>query len=225
MNSKKNRPINGWTNFHTILLWALVTVCLSCIFIDLYFYHRQVQINEQINSVKSQNKKIKTQLRKRAANAQNAEIKARVRSSSPTVSQNSQQVTALNRSKPIVTKFFSVYTSFKNGKEYRSRASRCINFASNSLLQDHTIFDDGKDVSGGDYVTNSNLHSSFVDIQLTNGVLNNSVLPILAKVVTTSWQDKADVATNTDYYQLTYDMNTNKITSLQKIYTQKIENK
>jgi hypothetical protein len=67
----------------------------------------------------------------------------------------------LSLAQSLSKKFFEVFMTWDNGSSYRGRADLLRNIASTDLLKNKKVFDDGKGVTGDDYIENSGLQSQY----------------------------------------------------------------
>lgn len=130
-----------------------------------------------------------------------------------------QQVSTHNNSYIIMDNlskdFFNVYFTWNNSSDYTDRESKLSNIADGSLLEDKKIFDNGKDATGGDYIKSLNLHSEFLnsDVSLIDSQSG------IVKVVYKSWYGKQSKSGETaQYYLVDFDRDSTKIKKINSIY-------
>lgn len=128
----------------------------------------------------------------------------------------------------VSNEFFKQYYTWSDQSEYVKRAKKLSKIITPSLANDKKIFDSGKDKTGGNYIQSLGLQSKFESAKgyLSQAKGNASKVQALVKVTNESWyneeRDAAGEATH--YYDLTYNLNTNKISSLKLVFTEKDDN-
>lgn len=112
----------------------------------------------------------------------------------------------------IVNVFFSKLYTWKSSEEYIDRKNNLKSVAEDNILQDTTIFDDGKDDLGGNYIKISGLQSELLsaEVYLTNEG------EALVEVTFSSWFDKNKnkYSEMTKYYLLSVNKESKKIRKL-----------
>ncbi|MBC2676281.1 hypothetical protein [Listeria booriae] len=116
----------------------------------------------------------------------------------------------------LASAFFKQYYTWKSAEEYRARPSHLENIATTGLLKNQALFDDGKDSTGGDYIANTGVQSSF---QSASAYADTDVSAIV-KVNFRSWfEDEKENAINaTRYYSMQIDPTTQKIKQLNLVF-------
>lgn len=130
-----------------------------------------------------------------------------------------QQVSAHNSSYIIMDnlskEFFKTYLTWSNSEDYNSRANKLGNVADSSLLDNKTIFDNGKDSTGGDYIKSLDLQSAFVDSEVS--LIDNQ--SGIVKVTYNSWYGKkSNSGETTQYYLVSFDRDNQKINNITAVY-------
>lgn len=118
------------------------------------------------------------------------------------------------------TEFFKTYYTWNNSEQYHNRANVLGNLITPEIRNDKKVFDEGQDSTGKDnLVKGSGLQSKFDDVKAYLAQSDSSTVSALVKVKNKSWlkgyQDQ--YGTQVHYYELTYDLKTNKISSLKLV--------
>lgn len=117
----------------------------------------------------------------------------------------------------ISNKFFKVFFTWSDGKEYLNRKNELSKIITDELKNNKQIFDDGLDTTGENYIDNTGLKSSFINVDVFNTMTDGNKLVGVAKVDYKSWYEnqRENSGSSTSYYQVNYDPMLNKI---EKIY-------
>lgn len=131
--------------------------------------------------------------------------------------QNSDYAKVLNASK----QFFKTYYTFNDQSDYQKRANKLSNLITSNVKNNKEIFDDGKDDTGNDLITGAGLQSKFEKAEAYLTQSDDSTVNALVKVTNQSWtKDNPDQkGTSVNYYELVYNVKTNKISGLKLVLT------
>lgn len=146
-------------------------------------------------------------------------------SNDPILKSVAQQNLNYKKVNDMANSFFKKYYTWNNSDEYKARAKNLSDLITPELAKNKEIFNDGKDVTGGDYIKNSGLQSKFENAQayLTQSSNGNKVQGLI-KVKNSGWtkgqEDQSGMATN--WYDLTLDLKTNKISDLKLVLQQRV---
>lgn len=117
------------------------------------------------------------------------------------------------------TEFFKTYYTWNNSEQYHNRANVLGNLITPEIRTDKKVFDEGKDSTGKDLIKGSGLQSQFDSEQAYLTQSDSSTVSALVKVKNKSWfkGNQDQYGTQVHYYELTYDLKTNKISSLKLV--------
>ncbi len=147
-------------------------------------------------------------------------------SNDPVLKSVAQQNINYKKVTNIANSFFKKYYTWTNSDEYNARAKELANIITPELAKNKDLFKDVKDVTGDDYVKTSGLQSRFekAEAYLTQSS-NDGKVQALVKVTNSGWtkgqEDESGLATN--WYDLTLDLKTNKISNLKLVLQQRVE--
>lgn len=155
--------------------------------------------------------RVETQTYNAAINSDDSVVKS--------VAVHNARYKALNH---IAEKFFKVYYTWNNTKDYLERSEKLANIISPNLKTNKSIFDDGKDTTGHDYIKNTGIHGQFVSaIAYPEDDGTQNLQEALVEVKYQTWfnSNQNEAATATKYYEITYDQSQQKLTNIQLILT------
>lgn len=146
-----------------------------------------------------------------------------LQSSDPSLNTVARQNNNYAKVTDISNKFFETYYTWNNSDEYHNRANKLGNLITPEIKTDKKVFDEGKDSTGKDLIKGSGLQSKFDSAKAYLSQSDSSTVNALVKVKNESWfkgnQDQS--GNQTHYYELTYDLKTNKISALKLVLTVK----
>lgn len=149
-----------------------------------------------------------------------ATLKAK-KSSNPALRTVANQNINYEKVNSVATKFFNIYYTFSDTKEYLARANKLKDIITPSIKNDKEIFDNGKDSTGGDYIKSTGLQSEFDTAEAYLSQSSNTKAQALVKVTNTAWtSSRSNSGSIIHYYDLTYDTTTQKISSLKLVFTE-----
>lgn len=120
----------------------------------------------------------------------------------------------------IVNNTFSTLFTWNNSKEYHERADLLVGTLSYDLRRDKTIFSEGKDSVGGDYIKTSELKSKFIKSKVYIPTSKEgNLLEIKAEVTYRSWYgDDSNKKPAVHYYDMVLDQESDQIVSLKRLF-------
>lgn len=119
----------------------------------------------------------------------------------------------------LSTEFFKVYFTWTDINSYQNRPNELKNIISDSLFNNKSIFDDGKDNTGGDYIKALGLKSDFESSEVS--VIDDE--SAIVKVQYEGGQDSKDAkSTSTRFYLVNYDISNQKIENIKAIFSKNI---
>lgn len=123
----------------------------------------------------------------------------------------------------VAKRFFTTYYTWSDYKSYMDRANKLQNIITPELKNNKSIFDDGKDSTGGNYLKNTGIQSEFDSSVAYLSQSSDSTAQALVKVVNTSWYagQRNNSGQSTRYYDLTYNLKNHKISDLKQVLIQK----
>lgn len=125
------------------------------------------------------------------------------------------------RVKSVSTEFFKTYYTFANTSDYLARKDKLSGLITPDLANNKSIFDDGKDSTGNDYIKTLGVQSEFVKASAFMTMRDGGKAQALVRVENRAWykgqQQQSGIATH--YYNLTLDAKNNKITNLKLMLT------
>ncbi|EKZ0201710.1 hypothetical protein AAK913_12030 [Enterococcus faecium] len=124
----------------------------------------------------------------------------------------------------VSERFFKEYFTWRSSEDYQKRADNLGDFISKELKENKKIFDDGRDTTGGDYISSMGVKSDFKDAKAflqDNG--NENIINALVLVEYESWfNDSKDASSiGEKYYNITYDKSLNQVTHLELVFSKK----
>lgn len=200
------------TTILVLSAWLILNIGLLLIFDhiqnkrDLELQHKQTELVQQQNKLKSLRKSVRLSALKMASESSNATIRL---SSKQELSQTLAEKTS--------TGFFKAYMTYSNGQSFRARKFKATAYASSSVTANKTLFSSGQDTLGGDYIDTMQLHSTFVSAQTTLGPLHGDTVSGLVQVAYQAWKGDSTPGHATDLYKITYDNKLNKLTGVKKL--------
>lgn len=131
-----------------------------------------------------------------------------------------QQNIAYTKLNSAANKFFGVYYSWKNSSQYLARADKLDGLISDGLKHNKSIFDDGKDSAGGDYIKTTGIKARYTASETYIESANTaSDLRGIVKVVYRGWFNDDTPSMAVRYYTMNYNAKTNQITSIKLMLT------
>lgn len=163
------------------------------------------------NEFKQKMEQVDTEAFKKALNDQDQSVKS-------IALHNSNYITLNSAAKS----FFETYYTWNNSGDYLKRGEKLVSkgIISSELAANKTVFDDGKDTTGGDYIKNTGLTSRYVDSKAFLETESDTNITALVKVVnSSSFSNGKNSGEATHYYQISYDKNSKNITNMSLVLT------
>lgn len=118
----------------------------------------------------------------------------------------------------LISNFLKVYLTWNNSKEYQARSKKLSPYITQELADNKTVFDNGKDTTGGNYIKSLQLKSTYLSSKTqttTEGDGDNLV--VLTRVNQKSWYgNDVDKSGNAEgYYKFTINTKDKKISNLE----------
>ncbi|MGY0270187.1 hypothetical protein ACW2AE_00130 [Limosilactobacillus fermentum] len=145
-------------------------------------------------------------------------LKEALQSGDGTVVQNAQVVATQTKFDQTVNKFFNVVFTFSNNKEYLARANKAKAYATDDVLKNQKLFNDGKDSTGHSYVDSADLSVSFDNASVANSVVAND--GTMTGYVTVRYYAQTGDSTpgiSTVAFLVTYNSKTNLLTKVTQL--------
>lgn len=173
-----------------------------------------LQIKQEKSKYKEKYKKVNEQAFKEA-----------YKSSNPALKTVAVQNLSYSKVTQAANSFFKIYYTYSNSKTYMQRADKLGNLITPELKKDKKLFGEVKDATGGNYIDSSGLHSEFESCEAYFTQNSGSNVEALVKVVNSGWYEDGNKSSDgighaTNYYALSYNLNTNKISSLKLVFTE-----
>lgn len=113
--------------------------------------------------------------------------------------------------------FFKIYFTWDDSETYKKRADKVSDIATKEIINNKSIFDDGKDDLGGDYVKTTGVKSEFIKAEAYPTDTRHSLVQVTYK----SWfnDEKNNSADSMRYYYVTFNRDSNKITDLELVFS------
>ncbi len=205
-------------------MFIKVVICsISVLVIGVSIYFITKQTNEY-KELKQEKKELEQQVEaaKKAYNKRRNQIQEKFYAEDHT---NSPEIVrglaSYNNSYVIMNdlanRFFKTYFTWQTSEDYIARSSKLTSVATNSLLRNQKIFDNGKDSLGGDYVENTGVKSEFTGV---NTFMENKD-SALVEVNYSSWfnDERNSAAHSKRYYYVRIKSDEQKINNLNLVFS------
>lgn len=192
-----------------VLLWVILIAKGSIV----SRYHRQSASLQEATTVLS-NQIIQKQNKLNYQAQENA-----VNSKKPSVRNSSRQLTATVEAQNIAKKVFSTITTYSSQAQYKQNQKKVTKYLDKKVQKSKILFASDKDTTGDSYINTAKVHSSFVSINTSAGMLDGDNLPVMVKVVYDTRDFNKDAGQTQQIFMLTYNYKQKKITDVQKPVT------
>lgn len=116
--------------------------------------------------------------------------------------------------------FFSIYYTWHNTKEYLKRKELLKPLITTELANNKSIFDDGKDDTGHDFIKASGIKSDFVKSQTDiEADVSGKLIKSTVRVDYTTSDSSSSSKHATRYYEMAYNTDQGKIVDLKLVFT------
>ena len=111
---------------------------------------------------------------------------------------------------------FSILVTYNSQETWLARKDDARPLVTDQVLNDKSLFNDGKDNTGNSIIEALGLSSKYDNVEVDADIGNEFMINGLAHVnyVTTSGEDKTKTE-HTDYYQVSYDLKNKKFTQVE----------
>lgn len=204
-----------------IIITSGITLATAFIYKSEMDYHNNLvaEQNTSLNELKKQKQRYKTKQLKVQYQVKNA-IK---QSKNPNIKYIDNNNSDISRIARISKKFFYIYYTWDNQKQYARRPELVSDICSPRIISNKNLFDNGKDSLGGSYIDSLSLHCRFKEQKVS--ILDFSPLEnhINALILVTfqSWRSSKVQESNSSkgqrIFKVTYDKKQNTITQISPI--------
>lgn len=117
----------------------------------------------------------------------------------------------------ISENFFDYFFTWEDSETYQERSEKVKDIATKDVTEDESIFDDGTDNLGGDYVKTTGVQAEFENVEAFPIDDERALIAVTYK----SWFDdeKTDSAQEMHYYYVTFNEDTNKIKNVESKFS------
>lgn len=114
--------------------------------------------------------------------------------------------------------FFKEFYTWNDSESYLQRADNVSSVATEEIRNNASIFDDGTDSLGGNYIEITGVKSEYVNSKAYPVDNKNSIVQVTHK----SWfnDDKNASGNSTRYYYVTFDRENQMITNLEQVFSE-----
>lgn len=203
------------------LIIAIILLVASIIGITLTYQKRVALLKEVTRSeMKLKVSKSKYHEKEKEVNEE-AKKEAEI-SKNPAINTVAKQLNNSSQITKTANQFFDIYYTWSDYSEYMKRAKKASKIITTGLSKNKEIFDNGKDTTGGNIIQNEQLHSEFESAKAYLSQSHGSTARALVKVINSAWygDGKANAGDSTHYYDLVYNLETNKISALKLVFTE-----
>lgn len=222
MNDELQQKLRPIVLISSVILLLVSIIGITCI------YRKRVELTKQVARSEMQVRIAKSKYRDKSEKVNEEANREAETSKNPALNSVARQNYNHKQIQEISNKFFAQYYTWSDYSEYKQRAKKLAKIITPNLANDKSVFDSGKDKTGGNYIQSLGLQSKFDSAKgyLSQAKGNAPKVQALVKVTNESWyNDEKDAAGEaTHYYDLTYNLNTNKISSLKLVFTEKDDN-
>lgn len=203
------------------LIGAIVLLIASIIGITVV-YQKRIALVREVTRSEMRLKTSKTKYHEKAKEVTQEAQKEAATSKNPAINTVVKQIYYSNQITKTANKFFNIYYTWSDYDDYMKRAKKASKIITNNLAKNKEIFDNGKDTTGGNIIQNEQLHSEFESAKAYLSQSHGSTARALVKVTNSAWYSdgKANAGDSTHYYDLVYNLNTNKISNLKLVFTE-----
>lgn len=140
---------------------------------------------------------------------------------------NTEQLLATQDMNKAVEKFFKIVTTYNSQSNWLERPKKLENVATEEVLSNKDLFNDGLDDTGNSIIEALELHSMFRSVRVDSGLKDQKtgIIQGIAHVEYESWSTSHTSGVRTEVYFVTYETNTGKITNVQDIGKESLEAK
>lgn len=212
--------IKGALLFISIIWLGVATISIFNI------YQERVALSKEINKNSAILKTVRIEYKNKEEKINKEAFLKAQNSTNHALNTVAQQNINYEKVSKISKQFFRVYYHWRDSKDFQSRAEKLENIITPALKQDKKIFGEVKDSTGGNFIDNAGYQSDYESSQSYLTQNQGSKVQALVKVTNTGWtkDQKNAIGTSTHYYDLTYDLTTNKISNIKLVFTEKSEN-
>lgn len=204
-------------SFPPLINLILIGLIIISFIVILVFGQRQNRYNQELSNKQAELIQKKKQLGDKQSRIKVKVLKNNITSTNPVVKGNAKQLTYTVSANKVVNHFFNILTTYNSSNDYRDRANKEKKYSSAGVYQNHKIFTDGKDSTGGDYINNLKLHSQFVSATLYGNAYDQTGINGLVQVSYRAWKDEEPSGDADDLYQIHYSALTGKLDKLKFI--------
>lgn len=174
------------------------------------------QINRE-QAVQTQKlEKAKKALTNATFNVDDKQYNKALNSEDPMVKNNAEATKVTNQFQKVATNFFKIAYTFNSQKSWVARKDKASKYATDDVLNDQKLFNDGKADDGSDYITSTGLSANFQNAYVANGVVNgNDTIDGYVQVTYQASYGDQNAASTTSIYLVKYDVKNQKLTSVQ----------
>lgn len=122
-------------------------------------------------------------------------------------------------------KLFKILFTYSSQADWAARSTQAKSLVTDTILNDKTYFNDGKDDTGNSIIDTMKLQSSFISADTCVSLINDdaNTVDCVSVVKYAAQYGSERSATTTVVYTSTYDLNQQKFTKLQKLGTTMVD--
>lgn len=201
------------TQMKAIVITSLLVLGLGVVGWEAY---ERNQINHTVTTQTQNLRKLNAEIRAAQSQVDHQEYQAALVSNNLQVKQNAQAVQVTSQFKDVAQKFFKVAYTFNDQQQWVARKKEAAAYASDEVLNDQKLFNDGKGSDGSNYIAGLGLKAAYNNATVANSVVNSDgTVDGYVKVTYSATSDSQASATTTAVYVVKYNSQTKKLTSVQ----------
>lgn len=201
-------------------LAAVLVIFISLVLLGIFKYQQntynqklqkaQTELTTEQKALKKAKKQEQRKLREKAATGTAAQ------------QDSAKQAKAENDASTQAAKLFKILFTYSSQADWAARSTQAKSLVTDTILNDKTYFNDGKDDTGNSIIDTMKLQSSFISrVSLINEDANTVDCVSVVKYAAQYGSERS--AMTTVVYTSTYDLNQQKFTKLQKLGTTMVD--
>ena len=204
-------------------LAAVLVIFISLVLLGLFKYQQsayeqklqkaQTELATEQKALKQAKKQEQRKLREKAATGTAAQ------------QDSAKQAKAENDASTQAAKLFKILFTYSSQADWAARSTQAKSLVTDTILNDKTYFNDGKDDTGNSIIDTMKLQSSFISADTRVSLINEdaNTVDCVSVVKYAAQYGSERSATTTVVYTSTYDLNQQKFTKLQKLGTTMVD--
>lgn len=192
---------------------VILVVIMGCLInIDVHNNKNTQQIHNQYTTVIKQKSNVQNKYNDKYTRLTNQIFKDRAKSANPIIKANATNSNDMSKVNTPINKFFSIYYSYNNEKEFKARNGQVTGLINPKILASSVFASDNGSVS------DLGLHSQFDSVHNTITNFGSNNLTVISDVTYTAWSNGSSHTKGEKWFKISYDTKDNLINNITPIY-------